>query len=152
MIGRDEILARVPHSGTMCLIDRALSWDQDQIRCESETHRDLRNPLRRAGALSAVHLIEYGAQAAALHGALLAPDPQQASRAGMLVSVRQCELLIDRLEALPDALRIQARREAHGAEALTYSFEVAHDEQILGRGRLMIRLAGVAPRLDTADR
>jgi predicted hotdog family 3-hydroxylacyl-ACP dehydratase len=141
MIGRDEILKLVPHAGSMCLIEQASSWDAKEIHCKAVSHRDPQNPLRRSGALSAVHIIEYGAQAAALHASLLATDAAHANRAGMLVSVRDCELSVERLDDLLDALQIRASREAGSAQALTYSFDVSHQDSKLGRGRLMIRLA-----------
>ena len=80
------------------------------------------------GVLSAVHVIEYGAQAAAIHASLLATHPAPANRAGMLVSVRDCELCVERLDDLPHALQIRASREAASVEALTYSFEVSHQD------------------------
>ena len=136
MIDRGEILALVPHAGAMCLIDRATSWDADEIHCASGTHRDPENPLRHNGALAAVHLIEYAAQAAALHAALATASPA----AGMLASVRECELDLERLDLLPRDLQIHARREAHNVDAVHYSFEVSDEARVLGRGRLMIRL------------
>ena len=141
MIDRAQILALVPHAGSMCLIERALRWNDTEIGCEADNHRDPANPLQRAGELSALHLIEYGAQAAAIHGALLAPDPAQANRAGMLIAVRDCELYVDYLHDLPHPLEIHARREAKSSDALMYSFDVSHRGQPLGRGRLTIRLA-----------
>lgn len=139
MISRAEILELVPHAGAMCLIDRALSWDENEIHCASDSHRDPGNPLRRGGALAAVHLIEYAAQAAALHAALASTSPT-ATRPGVLASVRDCELDIERLDELPQTLQIHARREASSADALSYLFEVSHQARRLGRGRLMIRL------------
>lgn len=145
MIGRAEILGLVPHAGAMCLIDRASSWDENEIRCASDTHRDPHNPLRRNGALAAVHLIEYAAQAAALHAAL-APASRTVTHAGVLASVRNCELDVERLDQLPQALEIRARREARNADALSYYFEVSHAAHRLGSGRLMIRLGTARAR------
>jgi predicted hotdog family 3-hydroxylacyl-ACP dehydratase len=143
MLGRHEILKLIPHAGRMCLIERVSSWDPEQIHCEADSHREPEHPLRRTGVLSAIHVIEYGAQAAAIHASLLAPTPALANRAGVLVSVRECELGVKRLDDLPHALQIRASREAASAEALTYSFEVSHQDSRLGRGRLMIKLAPV---------
>ena len=139
MIGRVEILKLVPHAGAMCLIDRASSWDENEIHCASSSHRDPGNPLRHNGALAAVHLIEYAAQAAALHAALASTSPT-AARSGVLASVRDCELDLERLDLLPQALQIHARREARNVDAVSYYFEVSHAAHRLGRGRLMIRL------------
>ena len=72
MIDKSEIRRLIPHSGTMCLLDGVVRWDDDSIVCITNTHRDANNPLRRDGQLSAVHALEYGAQAAAIHGGLRA--------------------------------------------------------------------------------
>ena len=72
MLERSEIAALIPHSGSMCLVDRVLSWGDDMIRCSSDSHHRSDHPLRRNGRLGAVHLVEYAVQAMAIHGALLA--------------------------------------------------------------------------------
>jgi predicted hotdog family 3-hydroxylacyl-ACP dehydratase len=141
VIRREQILALIPHAGSMCLIGRVANWTEDEIHCETDDHRDAAHPLRRTGGLSAMHLIEYGAQAAAIHGALLAPDHAPAKRSGMLIAVHDCELFVDYLHDLPHVLKIHARREASSSDALMYSFDVAHGGQPVGRGRLTIRLA-----------
>ena len=77
MIGRDEILELIPHQGAMCLWEEVVAWDQARIRLRTRSHADPDNPLCGDGMagermLRAVHLCEYGAQAMAVHGALLA--------------------------------------------------------------------------------
>ncbi len=52
----------------------------------------------------------------------------------MLVSVRDCELRVERFDDLPHALEIRASREAASAAALTYSFEVSHRASSSGAG------------------
>jgi predicted hotdog family 3-hydroxylacyl-ACP dehydratase len=54
----------------MCLLDSVAAWSEREIDCRSASHLDPANPLRRAGRLHAVCGVEYGLQAAALHGAL----------------------------------------------------------------------------------
>ncbi len=71
LVGRQELEALIPHAGAMCLLDTVQNWDDRQIHCRSETHRNVANPLRFEGRLSALHLAEYGAQAMAIHGGLL---------------------------------------------------------------------------------
>src|SRR5205814_1511307 len=41
-----EIRSLIPHSGSMCLLERVLEWDDRSIVCASNTHRDPINPLR----------------------------------------------------------------------------------------------------------
>ena len=71
-IDKPEIRTLIPHAGTMCLLDNVIDWDDESIVCVTNTHRDANNPLRRHNQLSAVHALEYGAQAAAIHGGLRA--------------------------------------------------------------------------------
>src|SRR5438046_8929376 len=71
-IDKAEIRRLIPHAGTMCLLDSVLGWDDESIVCTTNTHRNKANPLRRDGRLSALHALEYGAQAAAFNGGLRA--------------------------------------------------------------------------------
>ena len=67
MLPVDEL---IPHAGSMCLLDTVERWDQDEIVCRASSHDDPDNPLSEDGRLAAVALVEYGAQAAAVHAAL----------------------------------------------------------------------------------
>lgn len=71
MLTREQILGLIPHQGTMCLLDRVLAWSAGEITCAASSHLAADNPLRRDGRLGAICGIEYGLQAAALHGALV---------------------------------------------------------------------------------
>lgn len=99
MLGRAAIAARIPHAGRMCLLERVLEWDDKGIRCAAQSHRDADNPLREPGGLPVWAGIEYAAQAAAVHGALV--RAQAAPRAGLLGGLRNvlaaCEWL-DRID------------------------------------------------------
>ena len=72
MLTRRHILELIPHQGSMCLLDEVVLWTDVAIACLSRTHLAHGNPLRRDNKLNAVGGIEYGLQAAALHGALVA--------------------------------------------------------------------------------
>ena len=78
MLARSGIAALIPQQGAMCLLDGVLSWDAAGIACRAVSHLDPANPLRQHGRLGAICGIEYGLQAAALHGALSAGAPQAA--------------------------------------------------------------------------
>lgn len=144
MITREDILKFIPHSGRMCLLDRVVQWNEDKALCDTSSHRDPANPLRRNNQLSAVHLIEYGAQAMAIHGGLLARD-KGGARPGMLVSVREFRLEVERLDDLPGELRILARKQMAGSAALSYEFEASHDGHVLATGRVSVILQPAAP-------
>ena len=80
------IAARLPHTGRMCLLDRVLHWDTHRIRCSAVSHRDADNPLREGAGLATLAGIEYAAQAAAVHGALLRGETLP--RSGVLASLK----------------------------------------------------------------
>jgi predicted hotdog family 3-hydroxylacyl-ACP dehydratase len=133
-LARGAIARLVPHGGAMCLLDRALAWDAEAIACESDSHRDPANPLRRDGRLPAICGVEYALQAMALHGALTGG---QAQPAGYLSSLRDVSLGgAGRLDTVPGPLAVRARALAAEAGGFIYRFEVE------GGGRLL--LAGQA--------
>lgn len=109
LIDGNEIRRLIPHAGRMCLIDGVLAWDDEAIACVTGTHRDPSHPLGRDGRLAAVHAFEYGAQAAAIHGALLARAAGRPSIAGYLGSLRLARLAVARLDTIADDLKVSAR-------------------------------------------
>lgn len=129
------IAARIPHSGSMCLLQRLESHDQNQIRCSASSHRDAANPLRLDGVLPAACAVEYAAQAMALHGALAAPAAPAggAPTPGFLASVRSVRLRVARLDDVAGDIRIHAERLAGDTRQALYSFAL-HDE----RGALLV--------------
>jgi predicted hotdog family 3-hydroxylacyl-ACP dehydratase len=142
MLGREAILRLIPHQGTMCLLDAVCDWDAQRIHCESRSHQRADNPLRRAGRLHAVHLCEYGAQAMALHGGLLAQDSGEVARPGLLVSLRAVRLHGDWVEALPEALLVEAELLLAAAGSWQYRFGVSHAGAELASGRAAVMLLG----------
>jgi len=120
------IAARVPHHGTMCLLDRLLAWTDDSVTCSAISHRDPAHPLRSESGLLAAHAIEYAAQAMALHGALRAEAAGAAAGPvpGYLASARGVQLGRWRMDDAPGPLRIEAQRIAGDSRQLLYGFRV----------------------------
>jgi predicted hotdog family 3-hydroxylacyl-ACP dehydratase len=140
MLDRARILALIPHQGAMCLLDTMMSWDREHIVCGSRSHLDPAHPLRRDGRLGAVCGVEYGLQAAALHGALCAGGVPQP--AGYVAALRGVEFDVTRLDDPAfGALRIEADLEASSPAGLIYAFRVlaASGASLLaGRGTVML--------------
>src|ERR1700745_713918 len=109
-INKAEIRTLIPHSGLMCLLDEVTQWDDRSITCVTNTHRDLANPLRRDGRLSALHAFEYGAQAAAVHGGLRARSVGEIAPPGYLAALRNARLHATRLDDIDGPLEIFAIR------------------------------------------
>lgn len=134
------IAARVPHAGTMCLLDRLLDWCPEHIHCSARSHADPANPLRTASGLLAPVAIEYASQAMALHGTLSAA-PGSPPTPGFLAAVRGVRLAVPRLDTVPGALRIHAARQAGDARQALYAFSL-NDEagHLLVQGRATVIL------------
>src|SRR5689334_24622833 len=114
MIAKELLRSMIPHTGAMCLLDAVEEWTAERIRCTAHTHRSPEHPLRLQHRLSALHLIEYAAQAIAVHGALLAQGAAAsgaaAAQAGFLGAVRDVKLHADRIDTLNSALSVAAER------------------------------------------
>ena len=126
------IAACVPHSGSMCLLDRLLSWSADEIRCSAISHLDTGNPLRQSGVLPAPAAIEYASQVMALHGHLGAA-PGSPPVPGFLAAVRGVDLHTPRLDDIEGELLVTAHRLLGDARQAQYCFTL-HD----ARGKLLV--------------
>ncbi len=144
---REGIAALIPHSGTMCLLERLDAWSPERISCTATNHRDADHPLRTRRGLLAPIAIEYAAQAMALHGALIGQAAGTPATPGYLASARGVNLHVLRLDDLPpprdggdDALRIEAVRQAGDARQILYAFTVHHADRLLAEGRAAVVL------------
>jgi predicted hotdog family 3-hydroxylacyl-ACP dehydratase len=138
-VNHDAICLRLPHAGRMCLLERLESWDSDSITCIAISHRDMNNPLRSGDGLPAVAGVEYAAQAMALHGSLLS-STDTPPVIGYLASVRDLKLDLEDLGAVPEELRVIARRLSGDAGGFLYEFEIRADTRAVLSGRLTAKL------------
>lgn len=138
MLSQEQIRELIPHSGTMCLLDGVIAWDETVIRCRSRSHRLPSNPLRRPDGLSAIHLIEYGAQAMAIHGGLLARTHGSSGRPGYLAAIRQVELYTRTLDDVDDDLTIEAERLLDDHSHFLYAFRASAGDRLLAVGRTTV--------------
>jgi len=119
MIDHDEICRLIPHEGSMCLLGEVRFWDENKIICASMTHIDTRNPLRNENELPMLSLIEYGAQAMAVHGCLSAKcRPMQT---GYLAALRDVKIEPGDLADIDSELIIEAERIFADAGNMIYS-------------------------------
>lgn len=139
MLPKTDWALLIPHAGTMCLLDAAQVWDERTIHAVSASHARMDNPLRGADGLHAVHLAEYGAQAMAVHGALLArARGPHAVRPGRLVSLRDVQLFEEYVDRLDGALDIYAECLCADDGGAQYTFRVEHRGHLLASGRAAV--------------
>ena len=136
--GRDRawLLASLPHQGAMNLLDAVVEWDDSHITARATNHRDARHPLRRGAHLPIAAGIEYGAQAAAAHGALVGHAGE-----GMIASIRGVRFHGDRLDDVGDVLEVHAEQLGGGAGGVLYRFDVWGGGRVLIEGRVTVAFA-----------
>jgi len=123
----------------MCLLDAVLAWDEKTIHAISAGHARADNPLRGEDGLHAVHLAEYGAQAMAVHGALLArADGVEKVRPGRLVSLRDVQLHAEYVDSLDGRLDVHAECLYADDSGAQYAFRVEHHGHLLATGRAAV--------------
>jgi len=126
-LSQAQFAGLISHSGAMLLIDEVISWNEEKIITRCQSHRKTDNPLRLAGQLSALHLIEYGAQTMAVHCGLLTGQ----ARPGFLAAVRSAHFYRDDLTSLQTDLIIQATAQLQLANGAVYHLIIADTENTL---------------------
>ena len=140
----NEIASLLPHKGTALMIERVLRWDETEVLVATSLHRSPVNPLRRDGRLAAVHLVEFGAQAMAIHGGLKDRVAGRAMQPALLVAVRDLAMTRDYIDDLPGGLEIAASMLIANAGSWQYSFAATHERQIIATGRVAAMARGWA--------
>ncbi|HMS27711.1 MAG TPA: hydroxymyristoyl-ACP dehydratase [Burkholderiaceae bacterium] len=139
-LSHDWIAARIPHSGDMCLLNSIKDWSASHILCDATSHRLPNNPLRLQNQLGSVCGVEYAAQAMAVHGALIAPADDTHPRIGYLVSIRNTQIEVPRLDNIKADLQIHATCLSANEHNLMYEFKIMADQQTLLSGRAAVVL------------
>jgi predicted hotdog family 3-hydroxylacyl-ACP dehydratase len=137
MTGTAAPAALIPHAGGMCLLERVESWSVRGICCLSASHRRRDHPLRRDGVLASIHLLEYAAQATAVHGALLEGSGTRAPLK-YLAGARDFSLHVDSLDEVTAELRIDAECLQCLSGSGLYAFKVSAGGRFLAAGRLTV--------------
>nr|UXE46155.1 hypothetical protein Hi04_10k_c5801_00013 [uncultured bacterium] len=140
LIEREEILSLIPHQHSMCLLDVVEEWSARSLCCRSLSHCSPDNPLRRNGLLSALHLVEYGAQATAVHGGLLARERNTTAPPGFLASLRDVRLHVNRIDDIAEPLLVQADVLTSSEMGWMYSFNISAAGRALASGRVSVIL------------
>ena len=139
-INKAEIRTLIPHAGSMCLFDNVLDWNDESIVCVTNTHRDETNPLRRDGRLSALHALEYGAQAAAIHGGLRARAAGATAPPCYLAALRDAHLHVAGLDDLASPLEVRAQRLFGDSGNTIYQCAISAGGISVAEGRVTIML------------
>lgn len=146
ILNQQQIEALIPHARAMSLLTKVVEVSNDHIRCTSISHRSRDNPLRDQDGLAAVNLVEYAAQAAAVHGpcwelqAAAGSADASPSAGGFVVALKGIQLgAINDISTVNDELNIEVRKLLKNADGLIYQFEVnTKGGHSLATGRLTV--------------
>jgi predicted hotdog family 3-hydroxylacyl-ACP dehydratase len=123
----------------MRLLDDVAHWDDRHIHAVARRHGLSDHPLRHGTHLHAIHLAEYGAQASAVHGALLASARGDASmRPGRLVSMRDVQLATEHVDLAGGNLDVHAECLLADERGAQYLFKVEQGGKLLASGRVAV--------------
>lgn len=138
MLNHKEICKLIPHSGDMCLLDSVKSWDKTNIICTSNSHIKKDNPLRNNMGLPMLSLLEYGAQAMAMHGSLLAESDGLVMAEGYLAALREIQVAQGLLSDIEDELKISAKRIYAEGGNMIYTMTAHANNTLLISGRATV--------------
>lgn len=138
LVDKATLCDLIPHAGSMCLLDEVLAWDEDQIQCRSQSHLLQDNPLRSAGGLNSIMLLEYGAQAMAVHGGLLARAKGERINEGYLAALRDIKIEDAQIDTIKSPLLVEASKMMAQQGNMIYQFSVKVDDKVLVSGRATV--------------
>ena len=136
LLDKNAICQMLPHGDTMCLLDEVKSWNETHIICLSRSHRVPTNPLRNAEGLPMIALLEYGAQAMAIHGCLLMQQTGTHLSEGYIAAVRDVKLANGLLSDIETDLVIEAEQVYQDGGNMIYNLQIHSDNHELASGRV----------------
>ena len=136
-----EITQRLPHSGSMCLLNEVIEADSDSLTALASSHLDDDNPLRLEGRIATVNGIEYAAQAMAIHGSLLSSASLETPQAGYIATVRNIEMRTEFIPETGASLLIKVQQLMSNNNGFTYQFHIHCEQQELISGKITVFFA-----------
>ncbi len=137
LLNREQIAATIPHGESMCVLDEVLAVDDKKISCLSRRHLDENNPLKEAH-LGVWTLIEYGAQAAAVHKGLTDSDEGAPANTAYIAQVKNVHVSVQKVD--DDVLYIEAICLVSDLSAAAYQITISSKDAELLSGRVTLSL------------
>lgn len=137
VIQRHQIAQLIPHGEAMCLLDQVTGWDEYRLSATTASHRREDNPLREKGRLDTVALVEYGAQAAAVHAALQQSGLGEV-RPAYLGAIKKLRLFTRDVDTSVAELQIQAQCVLNNDNGAIYDIRASAKGNDLMAGRIVL--------------
>ncbi len=143
LLSREQIQEMIPHGASMSMLDEVVAWDRSGIHCRSRVlaaDNAMWPEGRDGGDLPSTLLVEYAAQAAAVHAALLSTGLGEAGSA-YLGSLKNLDIL-QATTSGSSPLEIHGQCEMSGPAGAIYPFTVSQNDVLLIQGRLLLSRQG----------
>lgn len=137
-----NLYARLPHALDMRLIEEIVSWDKSNIYCQSRLTTAFAHPLQLDdGSFPVICLLEYAAQALALHG-LLCTSSNKGIQSASIISCKRLAIASSSITNCDLTIDVSATLRAQSSGAASYRVSVTQgdDNTSLLRGDLMVLL------------
>lgn len=135
-IAKPDMERLLPHSGTMCLLEEVVGWDDSGILCTATSHASPDNPLREGAVLPLHNGIEYAAQAMAIHGHLCRRE--QLVRVGYLALVSNVTMYCEHLHQCSGHIQVRAHQQIKDEDSCSYNFTLHHGTELLMQGTALV--------------
>lgn len=137
MLNKSAIEGLIPHKGSMCLLDAVEHWDQQTVTCISTSHHLPHNPLLEDGRLSAMVLVEYAAQAAAIHACLTGAGIG-GTRTALIGAVKALKLHCRCVTPSQKILTVAAQSILQSGGGAIYQVTVRAQDELLVEARIVL--------------
>lgn len=138
-LDKPAIECLIPHKGSMCLLDKVEQWDQQTVACISMSHHLPHNPLLEDGQLNAMVLVEYAAQAAAIHASLTGAGIG-GTHTALIGAVKALKLHCRSVAPSQKILTVVAQSILQSGGGAIYQIEVRAQDALLVEARVVLVL------------
>lgn len=142
-MNRQAIEKLIPHTGAMSLLDEVVQWDEEGITCKTRSHKRTDNPFisEPDQPLDTTALLEYGAQAAAVHAALL-QQGMAGQGTAFIGAIKQLKFIQRAVDPVIDELIIKAHCQLNTRDGAIYQLDCGSEQQALLSARVILVLPG----------
>ncbi|NOY72543.1 MAG: hypothetical protein GXP14_09235 [Gammaproteobacteria bacterium] len=137
LIAKKEIEKLIPHGVEMCLLDGVVAWNECTLTAVSHFHFSPGNPLLEKGQLAIVNLVEYGAQAAAIHAALNQTG-LSSTRPAYLGAIKSIKFHCQTIDTAIKLLEIKVHCLASSPDGAVYTITTEGGDQPLLSGKIIL--------------
>ena len=141
MLSQKEIQDLLPHGDGMCMIECVEHWEENAIVCTSANVQSNDNPLLEEKYLSSICLLEYAAQAAAIHAGLLQSGAKRTlseGHAAYVGGIKNIEVAMPQLTSEMKDVTIEANIELLTDNGAIYNFTAKSLDKLIVSGRLTL--------------